>query len=367
MSTCIKCGVELVPGAVYCHICGKKQVKETRKALKRPNGAGTVYKLSGRRTRPWAAAKNHVIIGYYERKTDALAALEKLSGKPIEEKFNMTFSEVFAEWKAEHFREIGPQGIESYNQAYKVCTSLYPRKFRDLRTKDFQAIIDSNMAKSNSTLSKYKQLMTQMSRWAVREEIATTDFAKYVKLPQQVKKEKAIFTDDEIALLEKDGSDAAKIALMLIYTGMRIGELFSLPLADYHETYVIGGEKTEAGKNRVIPIRPEGRKYFAYFAGRADGDLLLSGYDGQRIPANYRKRDFYPLLEKLGIPKHTPHATRHTYATWARNAGIQPDVLQKILGHADFSTTANIYVHADTEKLISAVESVSNLSVTEKA
>lgn len=253
MSTCIKCGVELVPGAVYCHICGKKQVKETRKALKRPNGAGTVYKLSGRRTRPWAAAKNHVIIGYYERKTDALAALEKLSGKPIEEKFNMTFSEVFAEWKAEHFREIGPQGIESYNQAYKVCTSLYPRKFRDLRTKDFQAIIDSNMAKSNSTLSKYKQLMTQMSRWAVREEIATTDFAKYVKLPQQVKKEKAIFTDDEIALLEKDGSDAAKIALMLIYTGMRIGELFSLPLADYHETYVIGGEKTEAGKTASSP------------------------------------------------------------------------------------------------------------------
>lgn len=366
MSTCIKCGVELVPGAVYCHICGKKQVKETRKALKRPNGAGTVYKLSGRRTRPWAAAKNHVIIGYYERKTDALAALEKLSGKPIEEKFNMTFSEVFAEWKAEHFREIGPQGIESYTQAYKVCTSLYPRKFRDLRTKDFQAIIDSNMVKSNSTLSKYKQLMTQMSRWAVREEIAPTDFAKYVKLPQQAKKEKSIFTDAEIKKLEADGSDAAKIALMLIYTGMRIGELFSLPLADYHETYVIGGEKTEAGKNRVIPIRPEGRKYFAYFASLATGDLLLSGYEGQHIPANYRKRDFYPLLEKLNIQKHTPHATRHTYATWARNAGIQPDVLQKILGHADFSTTANIYVHADTEKLISAVERVSNLSVTEK-
>lgn len=203
MSTCIKCGVELVPGAVYCHICGKKQVKETRKSLKRPNGAGTVYKLSGRRTRPWAAAKNHVIIGYYERKTDALAALEKLSGKPIEEKFNMTFSEVFAEWKAEHFREIGPKGIEAYDISYKACASLHGKKFRDLRTKDFQAIIDSNMAKSNSTLSKYKQLMTQMSRWAVREEIATTDFAKYVKLPQQVKKEKAIFTDDEIALLEK--------------------------------------------------------------------------------------------------------------------------------------------------------------------
>lgn len=161
--------------------------------------------------------------------------------------------------------------------------------------------------------------------------------------------------------MEKDGSDAAKIALMMIYTGMRIGELFSLPLKDYHESYVIGGEKTKAGRDRVIPIRPEGRKYFAYFASRATGDLLISGYDGQRIPANYRKRDFYPLLEKLGIPKHTPHATRHTYATWARNAGIQPEILQKIIGHANFSTTADIYIHADAEKLISAVESASNL------
>lgn len=364
MSTCIKCGVELVPDAVYCHICGKKQVASPRKALKRPNGSGTVYKLSGRRSRPWVAAKNGVYIGYYERKTDALAALDKLAGRPMEEKFNMTFSEVFNEWKAEHYREIGDKGIESYEQAYKVCASLHDKKFRNLRTKDFQAIIDSNMAKSNSTLSKYKQLMTQMSRWAVREEIATTDFAKYVKLPQQVKKEKAIFTDDEIKLLEKDGSDAAKIALMLIYTGMRIGELFSLPLEDYHESYVIGGEKTKAGRNRVIPIRPEGRKYFDYFASIAKGDLLLSGYEGQRNEKNYRVRDFYPLLEKLKIPKHTPHATRHTYATWARNAGMQPEVLQKILGHASFTTTANIYVHADAERLISAVENVSDLSVT---
>ena len=67
------------------------------------------------------------------------------------------------------------------------------------------------------------------------------------------------------------------------------------------------------------------------------------------------------MLEKLGIPKHTPHATRHTYATWARNAGIQQEILQKIIGHASFSTTADIYIHADAEKLISAVESASNL------
>ena len=175
MANCIKCKAALPDGALFCPMCGKKQASEKRKALKRANGTGTVYKLSGRRSRPWVAAKNRVIIGYYPRKTDAADALERLTGRPLDERYNMTFSEVFTEWKAEHYREIGEKGVESYDRAYAVCAPLHNKKFRDLRTKDFQAIIDSNMAKSNSTLSKYKQLMTQMARWAVREEIATTD------------------------------------------------------------------------------------------------------------------------------------------------------------------------------------------------
>lgn len=356
MANCIKCGAELVPNAAYCHLCGKKQVQEKRKTLKRPNGAGTVYKMGGRRKKPWAVAKGGVFVGYYETKTAALAALEHLNGKPLSEKYNMTFSEVFSGWKEEHYKEIGKQGIESYNNAYSVCSLLHSIKFRELRTKDFQSVIDANAGKSRATLAKYKQLMTQMTSWANREEIVSSDFAQYVKLPAAAKKEKEIFSDEEIQKLEADNSDAAKIVLMLIFTGMRIGELFSLPLADYHETYVVGGEKTEAGRNRVIPIRPEGRQYFLYFASRADGELLISGYDGQRVPANFRNRDFYPLLQRLDIKKKTPHSTRHTYASWARKHGMPPETLQKILGHADYSTTANIYVHTELSDLLKAVE-----------
>ena len=143
---------------------------------------------------------------------------------------------------------------------------------------------------------------------------------------------------------------------MLIYTGMRIGELFTLPLEDYHETYVVGGEKTEAGRNRVIPIRPEGRGYFQYFAKRASGPLLLSGYTGDRIASNFRRRNYYPLLDRLGIERKTPHAPWHTYASRARKAGMPPEILQKILGHADYNTTANIYVHTDIDELIKSVE-----------
>ena len=212
------------------------------------------------------------------------------------------------------------------------------------------------MGKSNSTVSKYKLLATQLSEWAIREELITTNFATYIKVPGKITKEKEIFSDADIAKLEKEGSETAKIILMLIYTGMRIGELFSLPLEDCHETYVVGGEKTEAGRNRVIPIRPEGREYFSYFANQADGPMLLSGYTGDKVSENFRRRNYYPLLDKLGIKRKTPHATRHTYASHARKAGVPPEILQKILGHADYSTTANIYVHTDVEELVRAVE-----------
>ena len=161
--------------------------------------------------------------------------------------------------------------------------------------------------------------------------------------------------DNESALIELDGE--TPIARMLIYTGMRIGELFSLPRSAYYGTYAIGGEKTEAGRNRVIPIWPEGREHFAYFAYFArPGGLLLSGYDGQKVAANYRKRDYYPLLDRLGIARKTPHATRHTYASMAVTAGIRPELLQKMLGHADYSTTANIYQHFEPQELVRAVE-----------
>lgn len=352
---CKSCKKEIPDGAVFCLWCGKKQATAPRKALKRPNGAGTVYKLSGRRTRPWVAAKNKVIVGYYEKKTDALAALEKLSGKNVTERYNMTFAEVFTEWKKEHYREIGEMGTASYDLAYKVFKPLHDRKFRDLRAADFQAVLDKYMDKSHSTVSKYKQLLTQMSTWAVREEICTTNFARFVKLPENVKKEREIFTADEIKKLENDGSDTAKIVLMLLSTGMRIGELFNLPLKDYHGDYVIGGEKTKAGKNRIIPIRPEGQEYFAYFAKKANGSLLISGYDGQKVPANFRRREYYPLLEKLKIEKKTPHSTRHTYATRAVKEGLAPEYLQKIIGHANYATTADVYTHIDAETLVNAV------------
>lgn len=362
---CVKCKKDIPDGSAFCCWCGKKQEAQPRKTVKRANGTGTVYKLQGRRTRPWVAAKGKTIIGYFDKKTSALEALARLQGRSIDEIYNWTFKEVYEAWKDEHFREIGERGIESYKWAFDILKPLHSRKFRELRTADYQEVIDKYRDKSYSTLSKFKQLATQMSQWGIRQELITTNFASFIKLPENVKKEKDIFSAEEIEALEKDGSQEAKVVLMMVYTGMRIGELFSLRVENVHETYVIGGEKTKAGRNRIIPIRSEGRVFFAEFKQRATSELLISGYSGQKVAANFRKRDYYPLLDRLGISKKTPHTARHTFASWAVANNIKPELLQKMLGHADYATTANIYEHFDIDQLIDAIDTpVTNALLT---
>ena len=63
----------------------------------------------------------------------------------------------------------------------------------------------------------------------------------------------------------------------------------------------------------------------------------------------------YKLCDEAGISRFCMHALRHTYATRAIEAGMQPKVLQKLLGHASIQTTMDRYVHVTTDSMDQAV------------
>ena len=63
----------------------------------------------------------------------------------------------------------------------------------------------------------------------------------------------------------------------------------------------------------------------------------------------------YKLCDEAGIERFCMHALRHTYATRAIESGMQPKVLQKLLGHASIKTTMDRYVHVTTDSLDQAV------------
>ena len=63
----------------------------------------------------------------------------------------------------------------------------------------------------------------------------------------------------------------------------------------------------------------------------------------------------YKLCDEAGIKHFCMHALRHTYATRAIECGVQPKMLQKLLGHASIKTTMDRYVHVTSESLDQAV------------
>ena len=63
-------------------------------------------------------------------------------------------------------------------------------------------------------------------------------------------------------------------------------------------------------------------------------------------------------MEELKIDGMTPYNCRHTYTTMAVQSGVKPELLQKILGHADYSTTVDVYTHLDLNEIVAAGTSV---------
>ena len=357
----IKCGAELPPGALFCPICGRKQVTE-RKYRKRANGSGTITKLSGNRAKPWAARKSDILIGTYATRAEAQRALDRLVDVDVNAKFNMTFAQIYAAWLPEHQREIGEKAKEGYEWAYTHCQQLYDRKYRTLRASDFQRVIidleEKGMAKSSC--EKVMHLFGQLSAWAMREDVIHKDYSKYVNTVAKQKTEGIVLKKETIKGIQKSKNKAADIVLILLATGCRPNELFNALTANCHDTYFIGGSKTESGRNRVIAVAPIGQRSYRKIvtAARAKGvEKLIDGYSGNKSYGNFVKREFKDLVEEVG-EAFSPYDCRHTFATQAKRSGVDPQKLRRMLGHASLQTTDKYYTHMEAEDILSEISLV---------
>ena len=370
---CPKCKKAAPEEAAFCPWCGKKLVVQQKKRKRRCNGSGSITKLSGNRAKPWWVRKNDVSIGcVYETYHEAQKALERLTDTPVNELYNLTFEEVYERWKREHGREISEKLLKNYELAYTQCESLHGQKMRSLRRSDYQAAVIAleEQGMSKSTCNKLRTMLRQVCGYAQMEGILHSNPADDLNTVARQKTVREIFTDEDIQKIKASSLPAAQLALIMISCGCRPGELFTVPLANCGKDHMIWGSKTEAGKNRVIPIGPDGVEAYqtlTILSTVTGGTLLVDGYKGSHTTENFRRRDWAKLMREIGREDLTPYSCRHTFITRAIRGGIDLISLEAIVGHVDKETT-KLYTHLRAKDLVAAVNAsaISDKSVTGK-
>lgn len=288
--------------------------------MKLPNGFGSVYKLKDRfRRRPWMAVKTmkwnideegqktkqvRKTIGYFATKQEAITALTHYNENPYDlDAEKLTFSDVYEKWSSEYFTTIGPSSARTVTAAYRYCKPIYDMRMKDLRVEHLeQTIRDADVGAS--TKSRIKSLFNLMYKYAMRHEIVDKDYAQ-----------------------------------------------------------LCNGVKTDAGKNRIVPIHSLVTELVIKNydqAVRMGSEYLFNDPDGQQgthlTYDKYRGR-FRKVMSRLDMD-HKPHDTRHTFITKGKEADMNEYLLKMIVGHEIRDVTEKVYTHRTIEDLKNEIEKI---------
>lgn len=298
--------------------------------------------------------------------------------------------------------------------SYKACAAkLLPEigetEIARIRTADIQRIINELNAGeaplAKSTLSRIRMTARQIFQLAIDNRVMDYNPADAVKIPKTAAppKERTALTDEQIRWVNEYTHPAQPAAKIMMYCGLRRGELLALRWSDVDlknntisvnkAVEMINGKpqvkdspKSDAGF-RTVPIPDALNEYLVqYKKSRTGSDrlpeingLVFPNDSGQMVTSKQWERlwDSYMLELNLaygdfgcsmqqpkskydprGVPMvietFTAHQLRHTYATLLYEAGVDVLTAQRLLGHAKPQTTLDIYTHlrekeADTQ------------------
>lgn len=376
---CPECGRENVSDkAIACPTCGFPingqantntrlvgQRRAQNKYHRLPNGFGQIKYLGKGRRRPYGAylpvkeyanngsPKTTKALGYFETYQDAYSCLLDYQKNPYDA--NQTFAEVYKGFYNEKFndplKEYSQSSKTGVSSAFKNASALHNMKMCDIRTEDMQNVVDACKLK-HASLEKLVDLFKNMSKYAVKHDIIQKDYATFVKIKIADDDEKGVpFSEDALKIIWKNRKDSViKILLIMIFTGMRISELKAVKV-DLERHMFVGGLKTDAGKNRVIPIHKAIEPF-------------LSELKNFKSSSAYRE-DLYDTLTRLGIDtsventKHTPHDARHTFS-WLADAYKMDEISKHlIMGHSlGKDVEKKVYGHRTDKELINEMNKI---------
>ena len=319
--------------------------------------------------------RKKIPIGYYETREEALLSLAEYNKTPIDgELKNLTFAQIWMIVRSELSKKVQASTLAHYDGSFKHCANIHNKKITAIKTVDMQRCIDYVAETYPAVQGKVIMICNYVFKYAMEQDIVQKNYAEFLKTKSYDADEGVPFAKEEIQKIldNRDwryktknksittGFDMPRAVIILLYTGMRIGELLNVKMEHIHldERYIeVQGTKTENAV-RITPIH-EDIVDLLY----SDGEHLIC--DNKNAPVKYatfEKSIWKKYCADLGFD-HKVHDTRHTFITLAQECGISPVMLRKMVGHSTkkFDITDNVYTHPYIESL---VKEISKFSVT---
>lgn len=318
----------------------------------------------------------------YKTKGEASAALAEYLRNPFDlNNKDITFSNLYENWFEEFIKDHESHRYR-IKAAYKYCSLLYNKKFREISIRDMKNCIDKGTrvvdrgkykgeerTASPSTKESIKYLFNHMFAYAIEARIIDRNYAKEFTLDKKVfeekeqnHKEKIPFSDKELDKLWKS-IEFVPFADMIIYScysGWRPGEIIKIKVedVDLDNGFIKGGIKTTAGKNRIVPIHPLVKSIIEKYYNEAievGSEYLFNDTTkktGIGLSRDQYLSRFNKVITQLNFRKEiSPHYTRHTFVTKAKKANMNEYILKLIIGHDIGDLTEHVYTHRELDEL----------------
>ena len=371
------------------------------KFKRRPNGSGTVVKLSGRRRKPFCAKvtldernltngeKKRLVIGTFETYQEALNALSLYSltvnntiskkeameidpevYQKVQDKMSKkvpTFLDIYYILDKDEFSLLSPQTQNSMHGAIKHLKKLHYLKIDQITLRMIQDVFDED-GSNHSTQVHMKTICTKVFRYAVINQCIerNDDYTSYIRIAKYEESDMhRPYTINEILALKKADTPEAHIMLIFIYTGVRINELLNINRDNIHIdekcdddgterliSYMITGSKTKAGKNRIVPIHNDIKQFVIDELLKPEKRLVDVTY------ANFTTRTVLIKVNKLLNTHHTMHDTRKTFATLCQMNNLNVYIRKKVLGHRMNDITFDVYTNESKNRLWTEINKI---------
>jgi integrase/recombinase XerD len=269
-------------------------------------------------------------------------------------------------------RRLAKNTVDAYSRDINRFISLMKlvssQEVLKITRTDISDYLSSFKKESLSASSQARHLvsMKMFFRFLLGEGIIDSDPTEHIESPALTRKLPETLSFEEVEQLLKMPDtnyplgfrDSAMIEL-LYATGVRVSELISLTLNDINLEvgYIISFGK--GSKERIIPLGEEASlKLQGYLS--SSRPLIIKDKENKELFVNRQgnkmtRQGFWKIIKKYTrtagiVKKISPHSLRHSFATHLLEGGADLRSVQKMLGHADISTT-QIYTHIIKERL----------------